>query len=139
MSMQDNPQYDDVLLDVYDYLEERITVCEAAGIPRQRLIVDPGIGFGKSVAHNLRLIGGLSLFHGLGCAVLLGASRKSFIGSMDGGAATDQRLGGSLAAVLVGAAQGRGLVEKLRDARVQTLARGRLGRRVAPGQDQRRW
>ncbi len=131
MSMQDNPQYDDVLLDVYDYLEERITVCEAAGIPRQRLIVDPGIGFGKSVAHNLRLIGGLSLFHGLGCAVLLGASRKSFIGFMDGGAATDQRLGGSLAAVLVGAAQGVQLfrVHDVRETRqAVTVLQGILGR-----------
>ncbi len=105
-SMQDNPNYNDVLLDVYDYLEERINACEAAGIPRERLIVDPGIGFGKSVEHNLRLFGGLCLFHGLGCAVLLGASRKSFIGYLHGGAASDQRLGGSLAAVLVGAAQG---------------------------------
>ncbi len=131
MSMQDNPQYDDVLLDVYDYLEERITACEAAGIPRKRLIVDPGIGFGKNVAHNLRLIGGLSLFHGLGCAVLLGASRKSFIGYVDGGAATDQRLGGSLAAALVGAAQGVQLfrVHDVRETRqAVTILQGILGR-----------
>ncbi len=86
--------------------EARIEACEAAGIPRSRLIVDPGIGFGKTLAHNLALLGSLSLFHGLGCAVLLGASRKSFIGRLTGAADPDDRLPGSLAAALLGAAQG---------------------------------
>ncbi len=104
-TMQRNPIYDDVVLDVYDALEVRIEACEKAGIPRERLIVDPGIGFGKTLAHNLALLGALSIFHGLGCAVLLGASRKSFIGKLTG-AAADDRLPGSLAAALLGAAQG---------------------------------
>ena len=65
----------------------RIEACEQAGIPRSRLIVDPGIGFGKTLAHNLELLGALSIFHGLGCAVLLGASRKSFIGRLTGAGA----------------------------------------------------
>ena len=85
-TMQDNPTYDDVVLDVYDALEARVEACERAGIPRARLIVDPGIGFGKTLAHNLALLGSLSVFHGLGCAVMLGASRKSFIGKLTGGA-----------------------------------------------------
>ena len=95
-TMQRNPVYDDVVLDVYDALEVRIEACEKAGIPRERLVVDPGIGFGKTLAHNLALLGALSIFHGLGCAVLLGASRKSFIGKLTG-AAADDRLPGSLA------------------------------------------
>jgi dihydropteroate synthase len=105
-TMQNDPRYDDVVLDVYDWLEARIEACEAAGIPRSRLIVDPGIGFGKTLAHNLALLASLSIFHGLGCPILLGASRKSFIGRLAGGAAPDQRIPGSLAAALVGAAQG---------------------------------
>jgi dihydropteroate synthase len=104
-TMQRNPVYDDVVLDVYDVLEARIEACEKAGIPRERLVVDPGIGFGKTLAHNLALLGALSIFHGLGCAVLLGASRKSFIGKLTG-ALADDRLPGSLAAALLGAAQG---------------------------------
>ena len=104
-TMQDAPAYDDVVLDVFDFLKERIAASEAAGIARSRLIVDPGIGFGKTLAHNLRLLCCLSLFHGLGCALLLGASRKSFIGHLTGAPAPD-RLPGSLAAALLGTAQG---------------------------------
>src|SRR5262249_10505756 len=70
-----------------------------------RLILDPGIGFGKTLAHNLELLGALSVFHGLGCALMLGASRKSFIAQLTG-APPESRLPGSLAAALIGAAQG---------------------------------
>ena len=104
-TMQDNPTYDDVVLDVYDFLDERIAACERAGIPRARLVVDPGIGFGKTLAHNMELLGSLAIFHGLGCGLMLGASRKSFIGHLTGAGAAD-RLPGSLAAALLGAAQG---------------------------------
>ena len=104
-TMQDHPTYADVVLDVYDALEARIEACERAGIPRARLIVDPGIGFGKTLAHNLALLGALGIFHGLGCAILLGASRKSFIGHLTGADAAS-RLPGSLAAALAGVAQG---------------------------------
>jgi dihydropteroate synthase len=103
--MQDNPVYADVVLDVYDWLAARLEACEQAGIGRDRLIVDPGIGFGKTLAHNLALLGSLGVIHGLGCPVLLGASRKSFIGRLTG-AGSDDRLPGSIAAALVGAAQG---------------------------------
>jgi dihydropteroate synthase len=104
-TMQANPAYDDVVLDVYDMLEGRIATCEAAGIPRERLIVDPGIGFGKTLAHNLALIGSLAIFHGLGSPLLLGVSRKSFIAKLTG-AKAGERLPGSLAGALLGAAQG---------------------------------
>lgn len=105
-TMQIDPKYDNVLLDIYDYLAEKIVQAESAGIARNRIIVDPGIGFGKTVAHNLALMRGLSLFHGLGCRVLLGASRKRFIGTLSGTDAADQRGPGSLAMTLAGAAQG---------------------------------
>ncbi|MEZ5794545.1 dihydropteroate synthase [Albidovulum sp.] len=108
-TMQDAPCYDDVLLDVYDFLAERVARAEAAGIARARIVVDPGIGFGKTVAHNLALLRGLALFHGLGCVVLLGASRKRFIGTLGGGAAdadADRRLPGTIAVTLAAIAQG---------------------------------
>jgi dihydropteroate synthase len=96
-TMQNDPQYDDVLLDVYDFLADRVLAAEAAGIPRHRIVVDPGIGFGKTLAHNLTLLRGLALFHALGCPILLGASRKRFIGTLTGTTAADQRVAGSVA------------------------------------------
>ncbi len=105
-TMQEDPEYDDVVLDVFDYLEERLEAAEAAGIPRARLIVDPGIGFGKSLAHNLALLARLSLFHALGVPVLLGASRKRFIGAIGRASAPGERLPGSLAVALAAARQG---------------------------------
>ncbi|QYK40945.1 MAG: dihydropteroate synthase [Paracoccaceae bacterium] len=109
-TMQDDPRYDDVLLDVFDALAARIEAAMAAGIPRNRLVVDPGIGFGKTVAHNLALIRGLSLFHALGLPVLLGASRKRFIGTIGGEPRVDRRMPGSLAVALAGLAQGAQIV-----------------------------
>lgn len=105
-TMQDEPHYDNVLLDVYDWLEQRIKACEQAGIDRGHLVVDPGIGFGKTLDHNLALLRGLSLFHGLGCPVLLGVSRKSFIHKVHSSPDPMRRIGGSLAATLAGHGQG---------------------------------
>jgi dihydropteroate synthase len=106
-TMQDDPVYDDVLLDVFDWLEARVAACVAAGIPAGRIAIDPGIGFGKRpLAHNLPLLRGLSLLHGLGCAVLLGVSRKRFIGSLSGAEEPKARTPGSVAAGLYGIAQG---------------------------------
>ncbi len=101
-TMQDDPRYDDVVLDVFDYLEDRVAACRAAGIPVGRLAVDPGIGFGKTPAHNMRLVESAAIFHGLGCPLLVGASRKSAIARIAGGAARDagRRLPGSLALAL---------------------------------------
>jgi dihydropteroate synthase len=109
-TMQDAPRYDDVLVEVYRGLEERIAAAEEAGIDRANILVDPGIGFGKSVAHNLELLNGLALFHGLGCGVELGASRKRMIGALAGEAPADQRLPGSLALALKAAEQGVQLI-----------------------------
>ncbi|SNS78143.1 Dihydropteroate synthase [Sphingomonas laterariae] len=109
-TMQDDPRYGDALIEVYDWLEARIAAAEAAGIPRARIIVDPGIGFGKSVRHNLAILNGLALFHGLGCPVLLGASRKRLIGALADEAPADRRLPGSLALALAGANAGCQLI-----------------------------
>ena len=110
-TMQDDPRYDrPVLLEIYDWLEARIAACETAGIGRERILVDPGFGFGKNVQHNLQLMNGLALLHGLGCAIMLGASRKRTIGALAGEAPADRRLPGSLAFALQAAGQGAQLL-----------------------------
>ena len=109
-TMQDGPRYADVLVEVFEWLEQRIAVAEAAGIARAKILVDPGIGFGKTVAHNLELLNGLTLFHGLGCAIVVGASRKRMIGALAGEAPADQRLAGSLALALKAVEQGAQIV-----------------------------
>jgi dihydropteroate synthase len=103
-TMQADPRYDDVTLDVYDFLEDRIRVAEAAGISRDRICIDPGIGFGKTQAHNLTLLRNISVFHGLGCAILLGVSRKRFIGTLSGEDRADRRGPGTIAVTLAGVA-----------------------------------
>ncbi|WP_103256448.1 dihydropteroate synthase [Tabrizicola aquatica] len=105
-TMQDAPQYGDVLLDVYDALAERLARAEAMGIAREDIAIDPGIGFGKTMAHNLVLLRGLSLFHGLGCPLLVGTSRKRFIGSIGRAETAEERMPGSVAVALSGIAQG---------------------------------
>ena len=105
-NMQRDPRYDNALLDVFDQLEARVEACVRAGIARERLIVDPGIGFGKTTQHNLEIMAGLSLFHALGTSLMLGASRKSFIGALTGAVDPSERVPGSLAAALAGAMQG---------------------------------
>jgi dihydropteroate synthase len=105
-TMQDQPSYDDVLLDVYDWLETRIEAAVAAGIARERILIDPGFGFGKTLRHNLELMNGLSLLHGLGVPVLLGASRKRTIGALSNEVPADRRLGGSVAFAVAALAQG---------------------------------
>ena len=122
-TMNDDPQYGDLVLDVYDYLQARIEACEAAGIPRAKLCVDPGIGFAKHLHHNVAMMSNLSILHGLGVPVLLGASRKKMIAQLsvcapaapDGSGGSqaqrdvpnrEDRLPGSLATVMVAADQG---------------------------------
>ncbi|MFN0219682.1 MAG: dihydropteroate synthase [Hyphomicrobium sp.] len=105
-TMNEDPRYADVALDVFDFLESRIQVCEAAGIPKSKIIADPGIGFGKHLHHNVAVMAALSLYHGLGVGLMLGASRKKMIGQLcDVPDATD-RLPGSLACAIAGAAAG---------------------------------
>ena len=105
-TMQEAPSYDHVSLDIHDYLESRIAACLEAGIARANIAIDPGIGFGKTCAHNMTLLGQLALFHALGCPILLGASRKRFIGRITGEERPARRLGGSIAAALAGVAAG---------------------------------
>ena len=109
-TMQDDPRYDDVALEVYDYLSLRIEAAEAAGIDRSRIAADPGIGFGKTLAHTLTLLANLSLLHGLGVPLLVGASRKRFISGVAGGETPQSREAGSFAVALVAAAQGAQIV-----------------------------
>ncbi|WP_229773574.1 dihydropteroate synthase [Iodidimonas muriae] len=101
-TMQDAPVYDHVLAEIYIWLLHRIAACEAAGLGRERLMVDPGIGFGKTVRHNLDVINGLGALHSLGVPQLLGVSRKRFIGALSAEEPAGDRLGGSLAAGLAG-------------------------------------
>lgn len=105
-NMQNGPRYHDVLLDVYDALDMRIQRAEKAGISRDRIVIDPGIGFGKTQTHNLTLLQKISLFHGLGCPILLGVSRKRFIGAIAGVENANHRDPGTLALVLAAVAQG---------------------------------
>lgn len=119
--------YDHPLLDVYDMLAQRIAKCVSLGIDRSRIILDPGIGFGKSIGDNLALINGLALFHTLGCPLLVGASRKRMIGALDNEAPADQRLGGSVALHYQAAARGAQLL------RVHDVAENRQALRVWRG------
>lgn len=104
-NMQKNPQYGDVVEDIKEWLEVQIKAAEKVGIKRSNIIVDPGIGFGKNLKHNLELLGRLSEFKGMAGGVLLGASRKSFIAMMTGNEEGD-RLAGSLSAAIMGVTGG---------------------------------
>lgn len=109
-TMQEAPRYDHALLDVFDYLEARIDACRRIGIARDRIVIDPGIGFGKTMQHNLQLMAGLSLLHGLGVPVLIGASRKRFIGMLTGTEVASDRIHGSVGAAIAAVAQGAQIV-----------------------------
>ena len=109
-TMQANPTYDNVLLDVFDALSARIDTLVAAGIPRDRITADPGIGFGKTQDHNLAILNRISLFHGLGVPILLGASRKRFIGTIGNAPQADARSPGSVAVALAAIAQGVAII-----------------------------
>jgi dihydropteroate synthase len=104
-TMQDNPSYDDVVDDIKAFLAERVEYALAAGIAEERLWLDPGIGFGKTLEHNLELLRRLGELRGLGRPLVIGASRKSFIGKVDGSAVAE-RIGGSLASAVLAAAEG---------------------------------
>lgn len=109
-TMQDDPQYRDAAGEVCAWLSARIAACEAAGIAGERIAVDPGIGFGKTVEHNIDIISRLSLYRSTGCPVLIGVSRKSFIGRLSRMEPPKQRLAGSIAAALAAVAGGADIV-----------------------------
>ena len=104
--MQKRINYKNILFDIYDFLEKKITECEKNNIDRSQIIIDPGIGFGKNLQQNLKLIKNVSLFHSLGVCILLGVSRKTFIGKISKNALENERLGGSISAVLFSLNQG---------------------------------
>lgn len=109
-TMQNQPKYDNVLLDVYDFLAGQIDRLEQLGIARAQIVADPGIGFGKTLEHNLALLSRLSLFHSLGVPLLLGASRKKFIGTLGGEDTASRRMPGSVAVALAALKQGTQIV-----------------------------
>ena len=100
--LHSDDDYDNVVFDVFDWLRDRRDAVTEAGVPRENIVLDPGIGFGKSLAENLALINALPLFHALGQPLMLGASRKRMIGALSGEAPAHRRMGGSLALALAG-------------------------------------
>ncbi|MES2711213.1 MAG: dihydropteroate synthase [Pseudomonadota bacterium] len=108
--MQELATYEDVVLEVARFLRDRVETLEALGIPRGRIAIDPGIGFGKTMEHNLALIERLPILAGIGCRVVFGASRKRFIGRLSGVEAPAERLAGSLAAALAAADRGASIL-----------------------------
>jgi dihydropteroate synthase len=109
-SMQAQADYADVVLEVARFLRDRVATLEALGIARARIAIDPVIGFGKTMAHNLALIEALPILAQIGCPIMLGASRKRFIGTLSGVEHAEARLAGSLAVALAGAARGAAIL-----------------------------
>jgi dihydropteroate synthase len=108
-TMQQAPQYDDVVADIMRYLSDRVAACEAGGIAHNRLLVDPGFGFGKTKAHNLAVLNGLATFQRLGLPLLVGLSRKSMLGAVTG-RTVEERLAASVAAALMAVERGARIV-----------------------------
>ena len=104
--MQNNPKYKNELLDIYDFFEEKIKFIRSKGIKHNNIIIDPGIGFGKNLKHNMNLIRSVSIFHTLGFPILLGLSRKKFIKDLSGKNDTKKRLGGTISSSLFSMMQG---------------------------------
>ncbi len=124
--MQEDTVYDNLIADIYQFLYSRIEEATKVGIDRKKIIIDPGIGFGKNVEQNLQIIRDLEVFKGLGCPILLGSSRKSFIGKVTGKEVNDRRYG-TAATIVVGALNGAGIlrvhdVKEMNDALVMTKA-----------------
>ena len=120
-NMQNNPSYKNELLDIYDFFEEKIKFLRSKGIKHNNIIIDPGIGFGKNLKHNMNLIRGVSIFHTLGFPILLGPSRKKFIKDLSGKNDTKERIGGTVASSLYSMMQG---VQILRIHDVNELIQG---------------
>ena len=105
-NMQNNPKYKNELLDIYDFFEEKIKFLRSKGIKHNNIIIDPGIGFGKNLKHNMNLIRNISIFHALGFPILPGLSRKKFIKDLAGKNDTKDRIGGTIASSLYSMMQG---------------------------------
>ena len=122
-TMQKNPKYNDALLDIYDFFDKKINFCIKNKYNKNLIIIDPGIGFGKNLNHNLRIISKISTFHSLGCPILIGTSRKRFIEHIVTKFDTKDRTGGTLASVLYGLSQG---VQLFRVHNVKEIYQGML-------------
>ena len=120
-TMQQNPKYENVLLDIYDFFQKKIKFIRFNGIKHNNIILDPGIGFGKNLKHNMNLISNISIFHSLGFPVLLGLSRKKFIKDLSGKNDTKERLGGTVSSSIFAMMQG---VQVLRTHDVNELIQG---------------
>lgn len=105
-TMQDNPEYCDVIQDVKQFLEQRVEVCEKAGISRERILLDPGFGFGKTTEHNYQLLNRMEQLHDLELPLLIGLSRKRMIGAATGCEIAEQRVCGSVAGAVISAIKG---------------------------------
>ena len=105
-TMQNNPKYKNVVLDIYDFFENKIKYIRSKGIKHNNIILDPGIGFGKNLKHNITLLRNISIFHSLGFPVMLGASRKRFIRDLSGVNDSKERLGGTISSSLYAIMQG---------------------------------
>ena len=104
--MQNNPKFNNVLLDIYDFFEQKIKIIREFGINHNNIILDPGIGFGKNLKHNITIIKNISIYHSLGLPILLGLSRKSFIKELSGKNDSSSRLGGTISANIFAISQG---------------------------------
>jgi len=105
-TMQTNPSYKNVLLDIYDYFEEKLKEIRKKGITHKNIILDPGIGFGKNLKHNITLINNISIFHSLGLPIMLGPSRKRFIKELSGKNDSKERIGGTISSCIYSISQG---------------------------------
>ena len=104
--MQDSPRYKNVLLDIYDFFEEKIKFLRKVGIYHNNIILDPGIGFGKNLKHNITIIKNISIYHSLGLPILLGISRKKFIKDLSGVNDSSLRIGGTVSSSIYAMMQG---------------------------------
>ncbi len=105
-TMQDNPRYNFASVEIYEWLSHRVEACVRSGIPKERIAIDPGFGFGKTTNHNTDILDRVGIFHGIGCALSIGVSRKSFLGTITGASAPKQRLAATIAATIVAIARG---------------------------------
>jgi dihydropteroate synthase len=120
-NMQNNPVYENVLLDIYDFFDKKINFLRSIGIKHNNIIIDPGIGFGKNLKHNMNLICNISIFHSLGFPILVGISRKKFIKDLSGDNDTRNRTGGTISSVIYLMMQG---VQILRVHEVNEILQG---------------
>jgi dihydropteroate synthase len=133
-TMQQHAEYKDVVLEVTEFLAARIAACVEAGIPRHRIAIDPGLGFGKTMEHNLDLLDRLPILLGLGCPILVGASRKRFIGTISGATSPRDRMAGSIGVAIAASARGAAMV-RVHDV-AETVAALRLWRASVAGAPQ---